>query len=270
MPELPEVETVRRAMQQHLVGRRVLGVRTSAKPLRQPLPAARLRGLAGDRFTGARRRAKYLLLDLESGRTLLVHLGMTGNLVFRAPGEKHDHVVFVLDREPPLVFSDPRRFGLVLVLDPEGEEDCPYLRGLGPEPLERGFDAAYLEAQCRGRRRPVKALLMDNAVVVGVGNIYASESLFRARIHPLVPAHQLGPDQLKALVREVKSILRESIRRGGTTIGDYLGSGEGGRFQLRLSVYGRAGENCLVCEGPVASAVLGGRSTFYCPNCQKK
>jgi formamidopyrimidine-DNA glycosylase len=269
MPELPEVETVCRAMQRHLRGRRIERVHTSAKRLRQPLPTGRLRRLKGDRFTGARRRAKYLLLDLESGRALLVHLGMTGNLIFRQPGEKHDHVVWELDEGPPLVFSDPRRFGLVLVLDRGEEAGCPDLAELGPEPLEADFDAAYLEARCQGRRRPIKALLMDNAVVVGVGNIYASESLFRAGIHPLTPADQLGIDQLQKLVREVRGILRESIRRGGSTIGDYLGSGHGGRFQQRLAVYGRAGENCLVCEGPVESAVLGGRSTFYCPHCQK-
>jgi formamidopyrimidine-DNA glycosylase len=268
MPELPEVETVRRAMQRHLEGRRILAVRTSGKPLRAPLPVARLRRLEGDRFIGARRRAKYLLLDLELGRTLLVHLGMTGNLVFRRAGEKHDHLVFELDEGPPLVFSDPRRFGLVLVLDPGEEADCPHLRELGPEPLEPGFDAAYLAAQCR-RRRPIKALLMDNQVLVGVGNIYASESLFRARIHPLTPADQLSAGQVKRLVEEIKRLLRESIRRGGTTISDYQGEGRGGRFQQRLAVYGRAGEGCLVCEGPVESAVLGGRSTFYCPRCQK-
>lgn len=269
MPELPEVETVRRAMQEHLVGRQVRAVQTSGKRLRAPLPGPRLRRLAGETFTAARRRAKYLLLDLESGSSLLVHLGMTGNLVFRPAGEKHDHVVFELDRGFPLVFSDPRRFGLVLVLGPGEQAHCPYLSALGPEPLERDFDPAYLAGQCRGRRRPIKSLLMDNAVVVGVGNIYASESLFRAGIHPLTPAEQLGPEQIAVLVREVKRILRESIRRGGTTISDYLGKGEGGRFQQRLAVYGRAGENCLVCEGPVESAVLGGRSTFYCPRCQQ-
>lgn len=270
MPELPEVETVRRAMQRHLRGRRITSVRTSAKRLRQPLPTTQLRRLTGDLFTVARRRAKYLLLDLESGSSLLVHLGMTGNLVLRPSGEKHDHVIWELDQGPPLVFSDPRRFGLVLVLDPGEEAGCPYLSELGPEPLKAGFDAAYLADQCQHRRRPIKALLMDNQVVVGVGNIYASESLFRAGIHPLTPADQLREDQLQSLVGEVKSILREAIRRGGTTISDYLGSGQGGRFQQRLAVYGRAGENCLVCERPVQSAVLGGRSTFYCPHCQKK
>ncbi len=268
MPELPEVETVRRAMQRHLDGRRVVSVYTSAKRLREPLPAARLRRLVGETFTAARRRAKYLLLGLDSGRCLVVHLGMTGNLIFRAPGEKHDHVVFELDQGLPLVFSDPRRFGLVLVLEPGEAATCPYLSALGPEPLEPGFNAAYLAAQCARRRRPIKTLLMDKAVVVGVGNIYASESLFRAAIHPLTPADQLSGDQVKVLVREVKGILREAIRRGGTTISDYLGKGEGGRFQQRLAVYGRAGENCLVCERPVENTVLGGRSTFYCPRCQ--
>ncbi len=269
MPELPEVETVRRAMQGLLTGRQILRVRTSRKRLRAPLPLARLRALAGDTFVRSRRRAKYLLLGLDSGRTLLVHLGMTGNLLFRPAGEKHDHVVFELRDSPPLVFSDPRRFGLVLVLLPGEEEACPYLRELGVEPVESSFDAAYLRARCRDRGRPIKTLLMDGRIVVGVGNIYASEALFRAGIHPATPARAIDGERLEDLVAQVKGLLRESIRRGGTTISAYLGSGRGGRFQQRLAVYGRAGENCLVCDRPIESAPLAGRSTFYCPGCQK-
>lgn len=269
MPELPEVETVRRVMQRHLVGRRITRVRTSGKRLRQKLPTARLRALAGDLFVRARRRAKYLLLDLESGQTLLVHLGMTGNLLFRPGGQKHDHVIFELSEGPPLVFSDSRRFGLVLVLAPGELEISPHLSGLGVEPLTPAFDADYLKSHCQASKRPIKNLIMDGHIVVGVGNIYASEALFRAEIRPTTPAQKIGRQRLDRLVREIKDILARAIRQGGTTIVDYRGAGTGGHFQQHLAVYGRAGQNCLVCEGPVRSMVLAGRSTFYCTRCQK-
>ena len=269
MPELPEVETVRQALERHLVGCQIVQVAPSSKRLREPLPRTRLQTLAGDCFVRARRRAKYLLLDLESGRTLLVHLGMTGNMLFRPGGEKHDHVVFTLKDSPPLVFSDPRRFGLVLVLTPDELAVCPYLTRLGVEPLEEEFDADYLRSCCQGSARPIKNLIMDSHIVVGVGNIYASEALFEAGIRPTTPARSISRRRLERLVREIKNILGAAIRQGGTTISDYQGSGTGGRFQQHLSVYGRAGHNCLVCERPVQSVVLAGRSTFYCARCQK-
>jgi formamidopyrimidine-DNA glycosylase len=269
MPELPEVETVRRAMDRHLVGHRITGLSISRARLRQPLPVDRLRGLAGAKVVAARRRAKYLLLELDTGSTLLIHLGMTGNLLFGPGGDEHDHVVFHLDRGPSLVYRDPRRFGLVLVLAPAELAASPHLAGLGPEPLEPGFDAAYLRRRCRDRDRPIKALLMDNGVVVGVGNIYASESLFRARIRPMTPAGRLGPRRLERLVAAIKEVLQAAIEAGGTTVSDYLGSGEGGGFQRELAVYGRAGEGCLVCDRPVESLVLSGRSTYFCRRCQR-
>ncbi len=269
MPELPEVETVRQAMQRHLVGRQIVRVATSAKRLRQPLPRKRLKALAGDCFTEARRRAKFLLLDLKSSHTLLVHLGMTGNLLFRPGGEKHDHVIFELQDSPPLVFSDPRRFGLVLVLKPPELETCSHLDRLGVEPLDPAFDADYLGSRCQGSTRPIKNLIMDGRMVVGVGNIYASEALFEAGIRPTTPAQKISRQRLALLVEKIKDILEAAIRQGGTTISDYRGSGTGGRFQQHLSVYGRTGENCLVCERPVQSLVLAGRNTFYCARCQK-
>lgn len=269
MPELPEVETVRRAMGRHLVGHRITEVTVRRTRLRQPLPVDRLRDLAGRTVVAARRRAKYLLLDLDSGSTLVIHLGMTGNLLFGPGGDKHDHLVFDLDRGPALVYRDPRRFGLVLVLEPAELAASPHLAGLGPEPLEPGFDAVYLGQQCRGRDRPIKALLMDNGVVVGVGNIYASESLFRARIRPTTPAGRLGPRRLERLVTAVKEVLEAAIAAGGTTVSDYRGSGEGGGFQRELAVYGRAGEGCLVCDRPVESLVLSGRNTYFCRRCQR-
>ncbi|MCE2451084.1 MAG: DNA-formamidopyrimidine glycosylase, partial [Candidatus Latescibacteria bacterium] len=187
MPELPEVETVRSAMECHLLGRPITRVRVSTKRLREPLPRAALRSLVGDRFVAARRRAKFLLLDLQSDRTLLVHLGMSGNLLLRPWGTKHDHVGFEF-ADGGATFNDPRRFGLVLVLDEGEERTCRYLQNLGPEPLSRAFNARYLQAQCQRRKSPIKNLIMDSSTVVGVGNIYASEALFRARIHPATPA----------------------------------------------------------------------------------
>ena len=271
MPELPEVETVRRAMERHLIGRRITDVWTSGKRLREPQPRALLRSLVGQRFEEARRRAKYLLLGVDSGRVLLVHLGMTGNLVFRADRQKHDHLIIGLDSlsSPPLVFADARRFGMLLVLNRAELANSPYLRHLGVEPLSRDFDADYLHGCCRGRKRPIKNVLLDGRVVVGIGNIYASEALFGAGIRPTARAGRLSRARLETLTREIKNVLRRALRRGGTTISDYLGSGEGGRFQQELAVYGRADESCVVCERPVKSVVLAGRSSFYCPSCQK-
>ena len=269
MPELPEVETVCRAMERHLVGREIARVTTSRKRLRQPVPRTRLRALAGDRFVAVRRRAKFLLLHLESGRVVLVHLGMTGNLLFRPGGQKHDHVVFEMTTGPPLVFADSRRFGLVLVLTPAELPTCSHLVALGVEPLGDAFDPAYLRERCKDSARPIKNVLMDSRIVVGIGNIYASEALFRAGIRPTTPARKVGSRRLSRLVAQIKAILQEAIRKGGTTISDYMGSGDAGRFQQYLAVYGRAGENCLVCERPVRSVVLAGRSSFYCVQCQK-
>ncbi len=269
MPELPEVETVRHAMQHHLVGNQISAVRTSAKRLREPLPRRRLQALKGDRFTAARRRAKYLLLELASQQTLLVHLGMSGNLLLRPGGEKHDHVIFDLADGSSLVFSDPRRFGLVLVLTAAELETCPYLTRLGVEPLSTDFDTDYLRACCAKSTRPIKNLIMDGNLVVGVGNIYASEALFKAGIRPTAPAGKIGRVRLARLVNAIQQILRQAIRQGGTTISDYRGSGSGGRFQQRLSVYGRAGEPCASCQRPLQSLTMAGRNTFFCAACQK-
>ena len=269
MPELPEVETVCRTMQQALPGRTIKRIETSDKRLREPLARARLDALCGERFIAVRRRAKYLLLELESGTTLLVHLGMSGNLLLRAPGEKHDHVVFHLDSERPLVFNDPRRFGMVIVLE-EGEEDnCRYLSKLGVEPLTAAFNKRYLTAACQGRKTPIKSLIMDGHIVVGVGNIYASVSLFGAGIHPQCAAGDIDEVRLQQLVKSIKAVLRSAVRKGGTTISDYLGSGEGGRFQQRLTVYGRDGQPCRSCGQTIQSVTLAGRNTFYCAHCQQ-
>lgn len=269
MPELPEVETVRRAMEAHVVGRRIDDVWCSDLRLREPLSRRRLKALQGRRILSCQRRAKYLLLHLEGSRTLLVHLGMSGNLVLREQRLKHDHVVFHLDDGPPLVYHDPRRFGLVLPLTARQLIDCPWLQNLGIEPLSDAFDVDLLAAACSGSKRPIKNLLLDGHVVVGVGNIYASESLFAAAIRPTTAAHRIRRPRLERLVDSIKTTLQRSIDHGGTTIRDYAGTGAGGYYQRQLAVYGREAEPCRTCETPIKSIVQAGRSTFYCPRCQR-
>ena len=256
-------------MEEHLLGRRICSVWCSGKRLRESQPVMRLKDLHGERFSGAVRLAKYLILEFESGLRLLVPLGMSGNLVFRDERLLHDHIVFELDHGPALVFSDPRRFGLIAVGTAAELRTNRYLTNLGVEPLSAAFDAGYLKDACRARKRPIKNLLLDGRVVAGVGNIYASEALFHAGIRPTVRADRLSRARIKDLVKQTKSVLRRAIRKGGTTISDYLGSGDGGRFQQQLAVYGRNGEPCRRCQTPIRTVTLAGRSSFYCPACQK-
>ncbi len=275
MPELPEVESVRRSLEAALVGRRIDSVAVRERRLRRPVDAARLEDLlVGRRIVGARRRAKYLLVDLEGDVILLVHLGMTGRLRVSAadvPLERHDHVVLGLDDGRELRFHDPRRFGLVDALVKSGEGDHPALVELGVEPLEDAFSTGVLFDLLRGLKSPIKNVLMDARRIVGVGNIYASESLFRARIHPATPAGRLTRPRVAALVRSVRETLRDAIAQGGTTLRDFEdANGEAGDFGVRLRVYGREGEPCLRCGRRVRRIVQGGRSTFYCPGCQKR
>ena len=269
MPELPEVETVRRAMEAHVVGRRIENVWCSNLRLREPLSKRRLRTLKGRQILSCERRAKYLLLHLEGARTLLVHLGMSGNLLVTDERQKHDHVIFHLDDGAPLVYHDPRRFGIVLALTATQLKNCVWLQGLGVEPLSADFDVDLLAAACKGRQRPIKTLLLDGHVVVGVGNIYASEALFAAAIRPTTAARRISRPRLERLVDTIRTTLQQAIDHGGTTIRDYAGSGTGGYFQRQLAVYGREAEPCRTCGAKIKSIVQSGRSTFYCPQCQR-
>ena len=269
MPELPEVETVRRAMQKTLPGKQIVGVSSSGKRLREPINYSRVHSLVGDKFTEITRRAKYLFLHLKSGTTILVHLGMSGNLLLREQEKKHDHVILRLDTERPLVYNDPRRFGMILILKQNEFDSCSYLNDLGVEPLTPKFNKRYLIRKCHARNTPIKNLIMDNRVVVGVGNIYSNESLFKAKIHPQVPAKNLSQAQIIILTRAIKNILRGAVEKGGTTINDYLGTGEGGRFQQKLSVYGRNKQSCRNCTETIQRVNMAGRSTFFCPFCQQ-
>ena len=272
MPELPEVETTRRGVAPWIEGTRVVAVDLRQPQLRWLVPETLARELPGRRVLAAERRAKYLLFRAEGDRTLMLHLGMSGSLRVlqaAAPPGKHDHLDLLLEGGRLLRFHDPRRFGSADWIAGEPLHH-PLLRELGPEPLGPGFSAEYLAAACRGRRIAIKQLIMNGRIVVGVGNIYASEALFRAGIHPTRRAGRISRQRLDRLADAVKSVLSEAIAAGGTTLRDfYGGDGQPGYFRQSLSVYGRAGEPCPGCGEPVRQRVIGQRSSYYCPRCQR-
>lgn len=274
MPELPEVEVLRRSLAPRLVGERIVGVEVGRRALREPVDRRALRRLLpGRRIERLRRRAKYLLIDVEGGHTLVVHLGMSGRLTLappEAPREAHEHVVILLGSGRRLRFRDPRRFGLVLVRPTARLGADDHFAHLGLEPLEPGFDGTRLAEAARGRRGPVKGFLMDGRIVVGVGNVYASEALFAAGVHPRRSVARLSAARWQRLAAAVRATLLEAIAQGGTTLNDFAdGEGNPGEFQTALAVYERAGEPCPRCGAGVRRSVLAGRSTYYCPACQR-
>jgi formamidopyrimidine-DNA glycosylase len=271
LPELPEVETTRRGIEPHLRGRRVTAVRVHDRRLRWPVTPGLDATLRGQRVRAVERRAKYLLLRFEHG-TLIMHLGMSGNLRVlpqATPLLKHDHFELQLDSGMALRLNDPRRFGscLYTTADPARH---PLLRDLAPEPLEQGFDGAYLFGITRRRRVAIKLLLLNGRLVTGVGNIYASEALFRAHIRPRRAARSLTAAECTRLAAAIRRVLAAAIRVGGTTLRDYVGAdGEAGYFRQKLYVYERAGLPCRRCRTPVRQITQGQRSTYYCPQCQQ-
>jgi len=273
MPELPEVEVCRRGLEPELAGERICGAVVRSPRLRLPLPAALADTLAGQRVVAVRRRGKYLLLDCRGGGEdgcLIIHLGMSGNLRFvandKAP-ERHDHVDILFARQT-LRLSDPRRFGVVL-WQAAGEAPHPLLAALGIEPLADEFTGDWLFAATRGRTAAIKPVLMDSHLVVGIGNIYAAESLFRAGISPLRAANRISRERYRRLVAAIRETLTDAIAAGGSSIRDYVHSdGGAGCFQVDCAVYGRAGEPCRRCGGVIRQVRQGGRSTFHCPSCQ--
>jgi formamidopyrimidine-DNA glycosylase len=275
MPELPEVETTLRGLEPYLVGRTIETVAVRNAALRWPVPAEVERA-HGRAVFGCRRRAKYLLIELRRAGAadggLMIHLGMSGSLRMCDAGaapRKHDHFDLVLDRGRCVRFNDPRRFGALLWWDAPAE-DHTLLRGLGPEPLADGFAGGHLWRQSRGRRGPVKNFIMDGRVVVGVGNIYASESLFMAGIHPARPAGRISAARYEALALAIRDVLGRAIRSGGTTLRDYLNPDERpGYFARELLVYEREGHPCFQCRAPICRRVIGQRSSYYCPRCQR-
>jgi formamidopyrimidine-DNA glycosylase len=275
MPELPEVETTLRGIRPHLDGRRIARLTVREPRLRLPVPPELPDRLAGRRIDGLQRRAKYLLMAIDGG-TLILHLGMSGSLRVvgaDSPPGSHDHLDLVLEDGHALRLRDPRRFGLV-AWSPEPPELAqtrhPLLAGLGPEPLGPDFDGDHLYRTSRGRRVAVKHFLMDGAVVVGVGNIYASESLFRAGIHPGRPARSIGRARYGRLAAAVRTVLTAAIAEGGTSLRDFVQEdGSPGYFAVNLRVYGRTGAPCPGCGEPIRQRRIGQRSSFYCPRCQR-
>lgn len=274
MPELPEVETVRRGLTDGLVGRTIGSVEVRERRLRWPLPADFGVRLAGARILAIDRRAKYLQLRLDRDRTLLVHLGMTGQLRLLCandlpPPGVHDHVDIHLDGDRCLRYTDIRRFGS-MHLYAGADHGQPLLARLGVEPLSEAFTAEYLHRHLERRRAAIKLVLMDASVVAGVGNIYANEALFRAGIRPGTPAHRISRARVARLVAEVRAVLAEAIEAGGTTLRDFVHADGGtGYFQLDTFVYGREGAPCRVCGTTLRSLRQANRATVYCPRCQR-
>ena len=283
MPELPEVETVRRGLVPVVEGHVIARARVNRPDLRWPFPRDMAARLTGARVLALRRRSKYLLADLDRGETLLVHLGMSGRmLVSGAPvgrfvhahpaPEKHDHVILDMAGGARITFNDPRRFGAMDLMPTAAAETHPLLARLGPEPLGNGFQEAHLAAALAGRRTPVKSALLDQRIVAGLGNIYVCEALYRARISPRRLARNLGARRVGRLVPAIREVLRDAIAAGGSSLRDYRqADGELGYFQHAFDVYGREGAPCRTpgCGARIARIVQSARSSFYCPRCQR-
>ena len=292
MPELPEVETVRRGLQPALEGHTLTDLSVRRGDLRIAFPTDFAKRVRGRRMLKLRRRAKYLLLDLEGGETLVMHLGMSGRFTIhgakvgasrpgrfhnKAPDDgsgegKHDHVVFVTEEGTRIVYTDHRRFGLMTLFDTDSVESKLQATGLGPEPLDAAFKPSVLSTALEGKRTPIKAALLDQHVVAGLGNIYVCEALFRSRISPKRLARTVAGERSERLVPAIKTVLREAIAAGGSSLRDYAhANGELGDFQHSFAVYDREGEPCPApgCSGKIKRIVQSGRSTYYCPSCQR-
>ncbi|MDP3855949.1 bifunctional DNA-formamidopyrimidine glycosylase/DNA-(apurinic or apyrimidinic site) lyase [Phenylobacterium sp.] len=287
MPELPEVETVRRGLQPVLEGARLARVEARRADLRFPFPDGFVQRLTGATIQRLDRRAKYLMAELDRGETLVMHLGMSGRFEIARPegavrpGEfhyaadpdpKHAHVVFETEAGERVTYYDPRRFGYMALLDTAARDQHPWFAGLGPEPLSPAFNAERLAGAFAGRKQGPKTLLLDQRIVAGLGNIYVCEALNRARISPFKPAGAIKPARLGPLVEIIREVLGEAIAAGGSTLRDYAAAdGALGYFQHRFRAYGREGQPCLneACKGVIAREVQAGRSTFFCPACQK-
>ncbi len=278
MPELPEVEVLRRSLEPRLLGDWIERVEVRNTAMREAVrPAQLARRTSGREVSALRRRAKYLLIDLADGggvdQTLVVHLGMSGRLTLvpaAEPLEPHEHVAFFLRSGRRLRLRDPRRFGLVFAVPARDIPGDPHFAHLGIEPLEPGFDGAFLAAAAVGRRGPVKSFLMDARIVVGLGNIYATEALFRSGVHPNRSVARISAGSWDRIAESSMAVLRQAIDQGGTTLNDFAdGEGRSGYFQVSLGVYGREGEPCEACGTPVRRIVQAGRSSFYCHRCQR-
>ncbi|CUH79747.1 bifunctional DNA-formamidopyrimidine glycosylase/DNA-(apurinic or apyrimidinic site) lyase [Tropicibacter naphthalenivorans] len=283
MPELPEVETVRRGLAPAMEGVVIARAQVNRPDLRWPFPENMAQRLTGARVERLRRRSKYILADLSTGETLLIHLGMSGRMLVSgdplgqfvhehpAP-EKHDHVVFDMDNGARITFNDPRRFGAMDLLDTATAEQHPLLAKLGPEPLGNAFNESHLVGQVKPRAMPIKSALLDQKIVSGLGNIYVCEALYRGRIHPARRSNKISEARIAALVPIIREVLEQAIEAGGSSLKDFRqADGELGYFQHSFDVYGREGAPCRTpgCTDEIKRIVQSGRSTFYCPNCQR-
>lgn len=283
MPELPEVETVRRGLAPVMEGGTIARAEVNRPDLRWPFPDRMAERLAGQRVTALRRRSKYILADLASGETLLIHLGMSGRMLISGDAqgrfvhdhpapEKHDHVVLHMADGARITFNDPRRFGAMDLLPTDGAEAHPLLAVLGPEPLGNGFHEEYFVAALKARTMPAKSALLDQRIVAGLGNIYVCEALFRAGISPKRRVNNLSSARIASLVPIIRDVLGDAIAAGGSSLRDFRqADGELGYFQHSFDVYDREGQPCRRpgCDGIVARVVQSGRSSFYCPRCQR-
>ena len=276
MPELPEVEVICRGVRPHIEGCKILQFRASGKSLRTPFDEKSLKKqLTGRTVFLVKRRAKFLEFHLDDGSIMLLHLGMTGNLGFFPPEyqpAKHDHLFWLLDNELELRFNDTRRFGSIQYLSPEQaiiRENSVYAK-TGPEPFSEVFSAEYLKMAARKKEIPVKVFLMTNEVVAGIGNIYANESLFNARIRPTRKAKSIRLYEWEKLVVEIRNVLHHAIECGGSTISDFINTNrQSGYLQIHFKVYGRKDKNCEICHTAIVKKQVGGRASYYCPKCQK-
>ncbi len=283
MPELPEVETVKAGIAPVMEGHVIAKAHVNRPDLRWPFPERMAERLSGQRVLALRRRSKYILADLQSGETLLIHLGMSGRMLvsghtvgeFHHPHPvpaKHDHVVFEMDTGVRITFNDARRFGAMDLMDTAAQDAHWLIRDLGPEPLGNAFNETYLIARLQGRNTPIKSALLDQRIVSGLGNIYVCEVLFRAGIHPKRKAGQISAKRVATLVPLIRDVLSEAIAAGGSSLRDYRQSdGELGYFQHVFQVYDREGKNCVTtgCDRKIARIVQSGRSSFFCPQCQR-
>jgi formamidopyrimidine-DNA glycosylase len=273
MPELPEVETVVRGLQQSIVGKKVINVQTSGKAMRIPIPGDIESRLSGRSVSRVRRISKYVVIELDDQQTLVLHLGMSGRVMFHVKHQarqKHDHLICSFDDGSEMVLNDARRFGLVALIEGKATSQHKLFANLGIEPLTEEFDGAYLYQVSKARKVPIKNLIMNANIIVGVGNIYACESLFISGIRPDRPACNLSLLDCKNLVSNIKKVLLAAIESGGSTLRDYAqSSGESGYFQHHFKVYGKEGKECETCRKAVITNIkLGGRSSFYCHKCQ--
>ena len=277
MPELPEVETVMRGLMPVMTSQQIVQADVRREGLRWPFPDRFATRLSGARVEGMQRRAKYILMALDSGESLLVHLGMSGKVTIDESGvqppEKHDHVVLDMENGARILFNDPRRFGSLDLLDTASSDTHKLLKALGPEPLGNSFHAAYFSDQLSGRKTPIKSAMLDQKIVAGLGNIYVCEALWRAGISPQSSSAALNPARVSTLVGHIRDVLAEAIEAGGSSLKDYRkADGELGYFQHSFKTYGREGAPCLKpdCGGEIARITQSGRSSFYCPTCQKQ